>query len=556
MTALLKKMSPWKGVLGVVVLLLASYRSFSNENGGPCSATGHETLQTAANRYQPGQSVSVTGSGYQASCNLTVSVSGPASASTLATTDPGGNLSFSYALGSAPGEYTVATYLGDDADPWTSKTFTNGPYIETDMPDYAPYNPVTISGSGWQPGESISILIDELDGPDADVSYTAVADSSGNFTSRDFTTDEHDVYVHFLATATGQSSGYSTQTKFSDAFTATSRSVTGTLDWNADSTWSITRTGSITTSTASTTVTGTSTKFLTELSVGNVITQTNDANVLGTVASIASDTSLTLTANAATSQTSIAWKARRVPATTDDALIGNNSNVTVTAPASINSLDQSGTLGTSLTINSGQSLTVAGAMTVTGNGSTNQTNVNGSLSAASLTVSGGGNGTSIGNVVVNTGGSVTVSGALTVAASSGPAHFDMSSGSGTASASSVTISASSPTGGRIGDVLVGTGTLTVSGNVAFGTCAAVANCSFTFSGAGTANIGGNLGGGQTLNTTAGAGSTINFNGTGANTMGAFGSHSVSPVWVSASFATPPMSPQAISGAFTWSLPTM
>jgi hypothetical protein len=43
---------------------------------------------------------------------------------------------------------------------------------------------------------------------------------------------------------------------------------------------------------------------------------------------------------------------------------------------------------------------------------------------------------------------------------------------------------------------------------------------------------------------------------GGRTICAFESHNVSPVCVCASFATPPMSPQTISGAFTWSLPTM
>src|SRR4249920_1565157 len=70
------------------VLMLASYRSWSQANGGPCAPTGNETMQADAHRYQPGQTVLVTGSGYQAGCNLTLTVGGPASVSTLATTGP------------------------------------------------------------------------------------------------------------------------------------------------------------------------------------------------------------------------------------------------------------------------------------------------------------------------------------------------------------------------------------------------------------------------------------------------------------------------------------
>ena len=169
-------------------------------------------------------------------------MSGPAWASTLATTGPGGELSFSYQLGSAPGEYTVATYMGDDTDPWTSVAVTNGPYVEADMPDYAPGNRVTLSGAGWQPNETVSLIIDELDGPDENVTVTAVADADGVISNGDFVTNEGDLGVHFRVTATGQASGYSTETKFKDGFSATSRA---TGNWNSDATWSITRPGKI-----------------------------------------------------------------------------------------------------------------------------------------------------------------------------------------------------------------------------------------------------------------------------------------------------------------------
>jgi hypothetical protein len=225
---------PWTARLPglAAILLLASYRTYSQANGGPCVVTGSETLQADSSRYQPGQTAHATGSGYGSACNLTVSVSGPASYSTVATTDSNGSLSFSYPLGSAQGEYTVATFIGDDTDPWTSIAFTNGAYVEADMPDHARGNRVTLTGAGWQPGETVSLIVDELDGPDEDVILTAVADVSGKISNGDFVTDPGDVRIHFRVTATGQSSGSSTQTRFTDGFTATSR-VTG--NWNSSS---------------------------------------------------------------------------------------------------------------------------------------------------------------------------------------------------------------------------------------------------------------------------------------------------------------------------------
>lgn len=237
-----------------------------------CSPTGNETLTTDGRHYQPGEAVHITGKGYAPSCGVSVYVIRPGDSlhSAALSTDHGDNLSFSYTLDSLAGYHIVGVYMGQEEDPWTSVNFTNGAYSETDMPDYAPGNPVTISGSGWLPGESITIVIDETDGPDVGMTYTAVADSAGNFTNGDFATNLQDVGVHFSVTATGQSSGYSAQARFKDAFTATTRA---TGNWNADATWSITRPGAISTTTGSKIVTGNGAggqNFTVDLAVGNV----------------------------------------------------------------------------------------------------------------------------------------------------------------------------------------------------------------------------------------------------------------------------------------------
>jgi hypothetical protein len=69
--------------------------------------------------------------------------------------------------------------------------------------------------------------------------------------------------------------------------------------------------GTITTTTSSATVTGTSTKFLTQHVAGSIIRKT-DGTAIGTVLSIASDTSMTLTANAASANTGISYISSRL----------------------------------------------------------------------------------------------------------------------------------------------------------------------------------------------------------------------------------------------------
>lgn len=72
----------------------------------------------------------------------------------------------------------------------------------------------------------------------------------------------------------------------------------------------ITRTGTITTSNSSDQVTGVDTKFLTELSVGDTIADDATDTLIGTIESIESDTALTLVANAASSNSGIAYSSK------------------------------------------------------------------------------------------------------------------------------------------------------------------------------------------------------------------------------------------------------
>ena len=567
--ARLPRVLPAMGLLAALLILVTAAQAQTLPG---CAPTGAEKVLADKAHYAAGDTVQLSGSGHAPFCPVTVRLKRPNSgfdAGTSLITGANGSFTLSYTLGFEPGQYGVGVYLGQDADPWTSVTFTSGGYIETDRKDYGPVNPVTITGGGWLPFETVSIVFHEIDGPDPDRTYTAVADAGGSFASSDFSTGANDFNVHYRVTATGQASGFNARTTFADSFTfdnfragnwvsnlatrtgtittsAASTAVTGvstafgtqlhagdpiytsanvligyvkavgnatnlTLLANALSTnagiafksnfdiWTSARTGTITTSLASTAVTGTSTQFTTEVAVGDRIAASTDA-FLGIVSSITDNTHLTLTANAVSTVTNNAYKLHRDLASTDDVrILSSVGSVTLDASATINALAVTADAGTAVSLSIGSN----------------------TLNAASLGINGGGNGTSTATVTVGTGGAVIVTGDIGLAATSGTATLDLSSGSGTASAGgNLNMSAASPTGGRRNLVNIGTGSVTVTGNVAF--TGTAANDQLTFSAAGTAYIGGNLGAGGTLTNFATApGSTIDFNGSGNSSIAAY-----------------------------------
>ena len=182
--------------------------------------------------------------------------------------------------------------------------------------------------------------------------------------------------------------------------------------WEATAWPSTLRSGTITVTSGNTTVSGTGTAFLTELSVGNIIRTTGNV-MIGTVAAITSDTSLTLVNVPATSRAEIAYRVQGVgPA--DNVTIANTHTVTVAAKP----INQSGTV----TVNPGGTLTVseAGAVfsTLSVDGVVNATTGN---AFGALTVNNGGvvNAGTAGaytaaSLTINSGGTLNISRPLTV----------------------------------------------------------------------------------------------------------------------------------------------
>jgi large repetitive protein len=78
--------------------------------------------------------------------------------------------------------------------------------VKTDQSDYAPGTIVTITGSGWQPGETVTLTLLESPLIDTHPVMTAVADQNGNIFNNQFSPDSHDVDVRFFLTASGSQS--------------------------------------------------------------------------------------------------------------------------------------------------------------------------------------------------------------------------------------------------------------------------------------------------------------------------------------------------------------
>src|SRR5437667_5847101 len=87
--------------------------------------------------------------------------------------------------------------------------------VKTDAADYAPGTIVTITGSGWQPGETVTLSMVESPLIDTHPTMTAVADAFGNISNNQFSPDMHDLDVRFYLTATGSQS--QAQNTFTDA---------------------------------------------------------------------------------------------------------------------------------------------------------------------------------------------------------------------------------------------------------------------------------------------------------------------------------------------------
>ena len=97
------------------------------------------------------------------------------------------------------------------------------PSVSTDSDFYAPGDSVIISGSGWRPGETITLTIREVPAASDALTFRAVADEEGCFSNSQFSPEQHDRgAVTYWVTATGDSSPYEAQIVFLDCVSSPS----------------------------------------------------------------------------------------------------------------------------------------------------------------------------------------------------------------------------------------------------------------------------------------------------------------------------------------------
>ena len=95
--------------------------------------------------------------------------------------------------------------------------FAQSPSVTTDRDDYAPGETVVITGSGWMPGETVSMTLFEEPWGNIEAILSSVADTLGTFVNNSFSPQPHHVGAAFTLVATGQTSGWTAQTNFTDA---------------------------------------------------------------------------------------------------------------------------------------------------------------------------------------------------------------------------------------------------------------------------------------------------------------------------------------------------
>ncbi|HTM23669.1 MAG TPA: kelch repeat-containing protein, partial [Vicinamibacterales bacterium] len=100
------------------------------------------------------------------------------------------------------------------SSPFASAELYGFATVKTDRADYSPGQTVTISGSGWQPKETVTLRLVEDPLLDDHGSFTVVADDSGNILDTSFAPDEHDINIRFYLTASGARS--QARTTFTD----------------------------------------------------------------------------------------------------------------------------------------------------------------------------------------------------------------------------------------------------------------------------------------------------------------------------------------------------
>ncbi|HVP38014.1 MAG TPA: HYR domain-containing protein [Candidatus Saccharimonadales bacterium] len=89
--------------------------------------------------------------------------------------------------------------------------------VATNKADYAPGDTVLVTGTGWQPGEVVTLTFRESPSPHPPQVITATADADGRFENRDYIAHAHGDSTQCTIDALGNSSGLTARTTFTDS---------------------------------------------------------------------------------------------------------------------------------------------------------------------------------------------------------------------------------------------------------------------------------------------------------------------------------------------------
>src|SRR6266550_1177451 len=94
----------------------------------------------------------------------------------------------------------------------------DGPTLTTDQQDYPPFSYVTFTGTGFQPGETVDMIVVETDPIQQSFEpWQVIADENGNFATSWYVFSTDFEGATFQATATGQTSQLTASATFTDA---------------------------------------------------------------------------------------------------------------------------------------------------------------------------------------------------------------------------------------------------------------------------------------------------------------------------------------------------
>jgi len=124
----------------------------------------------------------------------------------------------------ADGQLLVAG--GTNQQPDVSPTVANSAELygfatlETNATDYAPGTAVLVSGTGWKPGEPVTITLNEIPQVEPTPILTTTADASGNINDGNYAPNKLDLGIRYYALAVGGTSGLQVENTFTDSYYA------------------------------------------------------------------------------------------------------------------------------------------------------------------------------------------------------------------------------------------------------------------------------------------------------------------------------------------------